>query len=309
MLHKTKTIHKILILMFITITGFIVLRNDPVSSSKQKPLIIAHHAGGGQWPGNTIYAIQKVQENGIKIINVTTVLSKDKVPVLFHGFKLSSTTDGKGSPENFTVKQLQALDAGYQFNKNGKYIYRNKGIRIPTLKQTVNSINQDTKIIIDIKTPKYKALIDALQNTLEPKDWAKAIFYSTDGKALQYLKTLYPNATVFLDRETTRKILLNYKIQNSDIIQNIKTASLNWIAFENTRTMDICEKFTLGTSCTSETFKNLWTKNIIQDIHKYNPKAKIIMINANTVQDYKYATSLQMYGVYTNYPLQMTAGE
>ena len=297
---KNKKILTLIILVLIILLYYL-LNNQYLTN---KPLLIAHHTGGGIWPGNTIYGIKQSEKNNIKIINITTVLSKDNIPVLFHGFSLNKTTNGNGSPENFTVNQLQKLDAGYNFIKNGKYIYRNKNIKIPTLKQALRNINDDTIVIIDIKTHKYKKLIQQLKNILTLQDWKKSIFYSTNKNTLKYLTQQYPNAKVFLSRELTRKILLNHKANKKNIIGEIPKKMLSWIAYENNRSMKVCEKFTLGTSCTNTDFVNLWNSEIIKKIKFYNKKAKIIMINGNTKQDYEYAKKLNIFGIYTDYPLE-----
>ena len=262
------------------------------------PVIIAHHGSGADWPANTVYAIQQSQKYNVKIINLTLELSKDEVPFIFHGFDLSLTTNGYGNPESKTIKELKKLDAGYNFIKNGKYIYRGKGLKIPTLKDALEA--SDVRLILDIKTHRYKDLINELDNILTSDDWKRVVFYSTDRNATTYLIGKYPDASTFQSRDNTRKFLLQHKIEGADSMNFKESDNWSWLGFENTRNMSVCESFTLGQGCTKILFNNLWDSNIIDKIHANYSKARLVMFAVNSCLEYLYATSIGMYAVYAD---------
>ncbi|APC92056.1 MULTISPECIES: glycerophosphodiester phosphodiesterase family protein [Francisella] len=287
-----------------TIILFLLLVVASNCYSNQYPIIIPHHAGGGEYPENTLYAIKRDIDDGFSYINITLELSKDKIPILFYGFDLAKTTNGNGNPENFTVAELKKLDAGYNFKKLGLvgYPFRDKGITIPTFSEVLEIIPDNTILIVDIKTNKYKSLIDSLCKTLTAIQLKQIIFYSTNADIIKYLKEKIPNAKVFQNRDTTRLMLLNaythHKLQKNFLISR----DIQWIAFENERNMQVCESFTLGKGCNNVSFKNLWNKKLLDDIKKINNNINAVMIAVNTPKEYIYAQDIGMFGVYTDHP-------
>ncbi len=265
------------------------------------PIIIAHHGSGEDWPENTLYAIRQSQKHHVKMINLTLELSRDKVPFLFHGFRLSRTTNGHGDPEAKTMAQLKKLDAGYFFKRHGRYIYRGRGIKIPTLKEALRASH--VKRIFDIKTHRYRDLIDKLAGILTPGDWKDSVFYSTDKSAMAYLESKYPHATVFQNRDKTRKLLLDNKIEGKVDVKN--SANWAWLGFENNRDMNICEHFTLGWGCTSVAFKNLWQRGMTDAIHRQDPAVHLVMFGVDDCALYDYATTIGMDAIYTNSIMKM----
>ena len=60
--------------------------------------------------------------------------SRDGVVVVFHDPTLERTTDGTGRLCERSLYELQQLDAGYHFTRDGRdHPYRGHGLRIPTL--------------------------------------------------------------------------------------------------------------------------------------------------------------------------------
>ncbi|WP_150466412.1 glycerophosphodiester phosphodiesterase family protein [Francisella sp. SYW-9] len=287
--------------------NFIIIYASDIPKNSN-PIIIAHHAGGGDWPENTIYAIKKSQKY-TNYINLTLMLSKDDVPFLFHGFDLAKTTNGVGNPENKTIEELKRLDAGYEFKKNNKFIYRNKGIKIPTLNEALKIRDKNTIFILDIKTNKYKKLIHIIIHSFTKKDWEKTIFYSTNSKALKYLQNLHPTAQVFQNRNLTRKTLLQLYLKQNIPEDKLNSDHTNWMAFENKRNMEVCEEFTLGKSCTNIIFNNLWNRETVKKIKESNPSIKSVMIGVNTISEYNYAQSIGMFGIYTDYPILISSND
>ncbi len=299
MLHKS--VISSIITLFIVFNTHATLPYCPTNV----PMIIAHHGGGKDWPENTCYAIKQDEQLGIKVINLTLELSKDNIPFLFHGFDLSKTTNGIGNPETMKMSILKKLDDGYRFqDAKGHYIYRGKKIRIPTLKEAL--LTSHVTLIIDIKTHRYIKLIEQLNKFIPKNDWDRIIFYSTNKKIIQSLIKHYPWAHVFQKRENTRKLLFNNMINPNQLKLN-KAWHWQWLAFENSKAVSICEHFTLGKSCTHLTFNHLWNKNIIIRIHAHYPNAKLIMIGVEQYSLYQYAKNIGMNAVYTNAPKEMLA--
>ena len=64
-------------------------------------------------------------------------MTKDGALVLMHDQTVDRTTDGTGAIRDFTLDEIQRLDAGYRFSADdGKtYPYRGQGLIVPTLEE------------------------------------------------------------------------------------------------------------------------------------------------------------------------------
>jgi glycerophosphoryl diester phosphodiesterase len=99
-----------------------------------RTLVIAHGGGDGLFPENTMLAYQRSTALGSEVIDLDVQLTGDGTLIAFHDPTLDRTTNGTGLVRNKTYAQIRLLDAGYRFNKGGKYPFRSKGVRVPTLK-------------------------------------------------------------------------------------------------------------------------------------------------------------------------------
>ena len=81
----------------------------------QGPMIIAHRAGTGDFPENTLLALANAVEAGVDGVWVTVQASGDGVPVLYRPADLTTLTNGSGPVNSHTAQQLQQLNAGWNF--------------------------------------------------------------------------------------------------------------------------------------------------------------------------------------------------
>ena len=99
--------------------------------------IIAHRGASGSYPENTLLAIEQAllaKADGIEI----DVFCVENQLVVIHDENVSRTTNGTGLLQDFTLKQLQQLDAG-------------SGQQVPTLWQVLQLINNQTMLNIELK--------------------------------------------------------------------------------------------------------------------------------------------------------------
>ncbi len=97
--------------------------------------VIAHRGGAGLAPENTMVAFQNAVSMGVDMLEMDVHMTKDGHIVVIHDATVDRTTDGVGKVADMTLQEVQALDAGYRFTRDGgiTYPYRGKGVRIPTL--------------------------------------------------------------------------------------------------------------------------------------------------------------------------------
>ncbi|MGY5452430.1 glycerophosphodiester phosphodiesterase family protein [Agarivorans sp. MS3-6] len=78
--------------------------------------IIAGHRGvTGSTPENTLAGLDKAAELGLEWVEFDVFLSKDHQAIVFHDESLERCTNGSGKATEYTLSQLQTLDAGAWF--------------------------------------------------------------------------------------------------------------------------------------------------------------------------------------------------
>lgn len=99
--------------------------------------IFAHRGASGSYPENTLLAIEQAllaKADGIEI----DVFCVENELVVIHDENVSRTTNGTGFLQDFTLRQLQQLDAG-------------SGQQIPTLWQVLQLVNNQALLNIELK--------------------------------------------------------------------------------------------------------------------------------------------------------------
>jgi glycerophosphoryl diester phosphodiesterase len=108
--------------------------------------IFAHRGSAGTRPENTMISFLEAERLGADGIELDVQMTKDNHLVVIHDELVNRTTNGKGRVEDFTLKDLQKLDAGSWFSRK----YRNE--RIPTLKEVMDWIKStDLSLNIELK--------------------------------------------------------------------------------------------------------------------------------------------------------------
>jgi glycerophosphoryl diester phosphodiesterase len=93
--------------------------------------VIGHRGARNRAPENTIAALRAAKELGCAWVEMDVMLTKDKIPVLHHDNDLARCTDGKGSLWDFTIDEIELLDAGASFSA------ATAGERIPRLAEAL----------------------------------------------------------------------------------------------------------------------------------------------------------------------------
>jgi len=145
-------------LSFIIVFSFLIIRYNRYHPKKIKIYFkdfnklprLASHRGYGKKaivPENTLDAFQKSTREGFRFHEMDVRISKDEIPVVFHGPDLSTTTNGFGLVESYTVKELQKLDWGDYLNKKKK----SKKIPLLTLENYLSTLGKKTITNIELK--------------------------------------------------------------------------------------------------------------------------------------------------------------
>jgi glycerophosphoryl diester phosphodiesterase len=184
------------------------MATEPVRTALDRvPTVIAHRAGAGAAPEQTIAAVRQALAAGAPAMEIDVQLSKDGVPVIVHDRTLARTTNVEEvfpdrAPWNladFTLAEIKQLDAGSWFGPQFS------GEQIPTLDEVLAEINGRAHLVVEVKSPGdpgnagiAQALTDELAGGLLGQAAAarKLTFSSFDVAWLQAFATAHPEVPV-----------------------------------------------------------------------------------------------------------------
>ena len=140
--------------------------------------IIAHKGASGLAPENTMAAFKKALELGVDQIELDVRHTLDEEIVVFHDQtldRLAKDTLGNkvtGDVHDYTLEEIKQFDVGSWFDSQ----YSNE--RIPTLKEVLDLVNGQCKVLIEIKHmdhPHYhdfaEKLVEVVMAEENGEDW------------------------------------------------------------------------------------------------------------------------------------------
>ncbi|MGW1076745.1 glycerophosphodiester phosphodiesterase family protein [Streptomyces sp. NPDC002537] len=271
--------------------------------AKTKPLIIAHRGGTGDFPENTLLAVDQSLKAGADGEWLSVQATKDNVPVLYRPTDLKALTDGSGAVADKNLSELSGLNAGYMFkDAHGEYPYRTHPVRIPTLEAALDAIPEGKQIYLDLKQSPPQHVVDAVVDLLNKKKaWGRVKVSSTDAEITKLLAKV-PGAQVAESRDDTRQRLAEVALEHA--CKSTPPAS-SWVGFELKRQMTLQEKFTLGTG-DSPVNAQLWTPDSVGCFESASHgNTPIVMFGVNTKADLQTATDLGAAAVLVDSPRHM----
>jgi glycerophosphoryl diester phosphodiesterase len=117
--------------------------------------IIAHRGGSHEAPENTLLAFgQILRKFPEAIIELDIHQTADGKIVVFHDDALNRVTNGRGMIWETSFKDLDALDAAYNFSQDGgrTFPHRGQGVKIPLLSEVFEKF-PSARISIEFKHP------------------------------------------------------------------------------------------------------------------------------------------------------------
>lgn len=177
------------------------------------PLILAHQGASAYAPSNTIPSFQKAVEMGADVLELDVHLTRDGAIVVAHDDTVDRLTNGAGRIRDFTLADLQKLDAGYRFTTDGgaTYPYRGKGIHIPTLEEVFKTFPQ-ARVNIEIKEgdqPIAQPLADLIHGMGMAKQVLVVSVYS---KAIQDFRKVAPDVATAASKSEILSMVIQWKI-------------------------------------------------------------------------------------------------
>jgi glycerophosphoryl diester phosphodiesterase len=151
--------------ILILITGWsipILLTACSEINSEPDIKIVAHRGAMSERPENTMSAFHRAVDLGADIVEIDLRTSKDGHLFILHDEALDRTTNGAGSSADFTMEELQELDAGSWFNP----AYAEE--RIPAFEEVLGwAKDYEVELLLDLKEYGYdftENVVNYIQN-------------------------------------------------------------------------------------------------------------------------------------------------
>ena len=163
------------------------------SNGKSEMVNVAHRGASGHAPENTMAAFEKAFEMKADFIEIDVQMTRDGRLVAIHDTTVNRTTNGNGFVGDYTLEEIQQLDAGSWFGEEFA------GERVPTFEEIIDEYRGKIRILIELKSPELypgmeekvaEALIE--RNMHKPSN-GKIIIQSFNHESVQLSKQLLPN--------------------------------------------------------------------------------------------------------------------
>lgn len=163
-----------------------------------KNIIVEGHRGySSKFPENTLISFEAAMELGVDAFEFDVWLTKDKVPVLIHDGNARRTCGVDAHVRDLTLEEVKRLDACYEAKFKDQY--KNQGVTIPTLEETLQLAAQKRPDIwfgVEIKEYTEETVDITVELLKKYKVFPRCYFYAFDGNIIKYIKEKYHGRTM-----------------------------------------------------------------------------------------------------------------
>lgn len=160
---------------------------------QQQMVNVAHRGASGHAPENTISAFDKAVEMKADYIEIDVQMTQDGKLVVIHDTTVDRTTNGAGPVGDYTLEEIQKLDAGSWFDEEFA------GEQIPTFDEIMDRYRGKIGILIELKAPELYPEVEEevteslIQRNMHRPNNGKIIIQSFNHESVQQSKELLPN--------------------------------------------------------------------------------------------------------------------
>ena len=191
--------------------------------------VIGHRGAPTEEPENTLRSFRRALDLGVAAVELDVQLTRDGRLAVIHDETLDRTTNGHGRVKEFTLAELQKLDAG-------------KGESIPALEEVLELTRGRAHLLVEMKQP--EAMGALLQFFREQRAFSAAMVISFWHSALWVMKEAVPRLDtgallvgrpadpVGLARAArTRTLVLNYRYIDWDLVDTAQRRKIEVIVW------------------------------------------------------------------------------
>lgn len=177
-------------------------------------LHIAHRGGAALAPENTLPAFeQAVHRFRTDMLELDVQRTRDGELVVCHDPTVDRCTDGQGRVADLTLRELEALDAGYRFTADGgrTFPFRGTGVRLMTLRALLRTFPA-LRMNLELK-PESAGAEEALVRLLKEEGAVDRVCLGSESDAVgARLHALLPDACHFFPRDALTVLVLGLKL-------------------------------------------------------------------------------------------------
>ena len=165
------------------------------TQSAENVYVAAHRGWSTKYPENTMLALKAALDLGVDQIETDIRITKDGELVLFHDPTVDRTTNGTGKVCDFTLAELQALDAGSW--KGEEFA----GAKVPTFIEFMEMVKDHPTLTLDLELKEYPvegweevsySVCDRVLQIVEDYGFGDRIVINTfSGKLQEYIVNKY----------------------------------------------------------------------------------------------------------------------
>jgi len=161
--------------------------------AKKEPLVLSHRGSRYLLPENTIHAYKWALNLGANVLEFDVRLTKDNKMLVFHDDTLDRVTNGTGAFRGWNFDDIRKLEVGYWYTpysddtiEKQRYPFRGRGLKIPTLKEVLDSfpqveknieIKDDDKLAVELLWEELKLRPEIRDQVVVSSRWCTAIDY------------------------------------------------------------------------------------------------------------------------------------
>ena len=164
---------------------------------------IIHRANGGQYPENTLEALEEMVQIDAEGIEIDIQLSKDDIPVVFHDPRLRRMTGKDSFVRELSVAELKSLSV-----RKGK---SDKAGTIPTLEEAIEIVKGKKLFYIELKKGDVNKITESVLKVINKRLSIESFRLSSfDPKIIKAVKARNENIrTGYIFATPHRRFLLN----------------------------------------------------------------------------------------------------
>jgi len=170
-----------------------------------RPLIAGHRGYKARYPENTMLSYREAFELGVDMLEIDLRLTRDGHLVMMHDAAIDRTTNGHGRVEAFTLKELQAFDAGM-------------GERIPTFEEFLQWVKPTGLFLnVEIKTKTHGAVGKAVALLERYRMLEPSVITCFDAAITEYANRQYGAKTQGFPRHAMQ----NFQANSYDFLYSV----------------------------------------------------------------------------------------
>lgn len=163
----------------------------------KKILIEGHRGYCAKYPENTLISFEAALDMGVDAFEFDVWLTSDKVPVLMHDGNCLRTCGVDKHLRDMSFAETRELEPIYEIKFGDQY--KNMGIKVPTLEETLQlCVQKRPDIILGVEIKEYtEETVDLTVALLKKYNlFERCYFYAFNGRIIKYIKTKYNGRTM-----------------------------------------------------------------------------------------------------------------